>query len=160
MMFVPTSLVTYFYPLMVESYSLEPKSFGGRLREYEKIFLGVSVLLTAVMIALAPLIIYFVYGNKYMGVVPVFRILCINFFVNSGIRTLLTNVIYVIKRVKINLVFAALAGVLNVVLDLQLIQHMGSQGAAIATVIVTLFISGLEAAYVLYYLHRKAQDNI
>jgi O-antigen/teichoic acid export membrane protein len=160
MLFVPTSLVTYFYPLMVEAHSSNPESFGKKLREYELVFFGVSLLLFVLMFVFARLIIYIVYGQKYIGVVTIFRILCVNFFINSGVRQLLTNVIYVIKRVKINLILASLAGIMNVLLDLLLIRTMGSEGAAIATVIVTLFISCLEAVYVIYYLKRESRDRL
>ncbi len=155
MMFVPTSLVTYFYPLMVEGYSQNPGRFANQLKEYVRVFVGVALLLLIIMFAFAPLIIYIVYGEKYIGVVPIFRILCVNFFVNAGIRKLLTNAIYVMKRVKINLLLASLAGVLNIALDLILIGKLGSQGAAIATAAVTVFISVLEAAYVMRYLRGK-----
>lgn len=159
MMFIPTSLVTYFYPLMVEGYCKNPGKFSKQLVDYSVVFLGVSLLITIIMLAFAPIIIYIVYGEKYMSGVPVFRILCINFFVNSGIRTLLTNTLYVVKRVNINLILATLAGVLNVVLDIWLIGVMGSAGAAIATVAVTVFISLLEAMYVAWFLRSKNCRN-
>lgn len=155
MMFVPTSLITYFYPLMVEGYSQNPSRFASQLKAYARIFAGVALLLLIIMFAFAPLIIYIVYGEKYIGVVPIFRILCVNFFVNAGIRKLLANVIYVMKRVKVNLLFASLAGALNIVLDMILIRKLGSQGAAIATVVVTVFVSALEAIYVIRYLRGK-----
>lgn len=159
MMFIPTSLVTYFYPLMVEGYCKNPGKFSKQLVDYSVVFLGVALLITIIMLAFAPIIIYIVYGEKYMSGVPVFRILCINFFVNSGIRTLLTNTLYVVKRVNINLILATLAGVLNVVLDIWLIGVMGSAGAAIATVAVTVFISLLEAMYVAWFLRSKNCRN-
>lgn len=159
MMFIPTSLVTYFYPLMVEGYCKNPGKFSKQLVDYSAVFLGVSLLITIIMLAFAPIIIYIVYGEKYMSGVPVFRILCVNFFVNSGIRTLLTNTLYVVKRVNINLILATLAGVLNVVLDIWLIGVMGSAGAAIATVAVTVFISLLEAMYVALFLRGKNCRN-
>ena len=140
---------------MVEGYSQNPGRFANQLKEYVRVFVGVALLLLIIMFAFAPIIIYIVYGEKYIGVVPIFRILCVNFFVNAGIRKLLTNAIYVMKRVKINLMLASLAGVLNIVLDLILIGKLGSQGAAIATVAVTVFISALEAAYVMHYLRGK-----
>lgn len=159
MMFIPTSLVTYFYPLMVEGYCKNPGKFSKQLVDYSAVFLGVSLAITIIMLAFAPIIIYIVYGEKYMSGVPVFRILCVNFFVNSGIRTLLTNTLYVVKRVNINLILATLAGVLNVVLDIWLIGVMGSAGAAIATVAVTVFISLLEAMYVAWFLRGKNVRN-
>lgn len=55
-----------------------------------------------------------------------------------------------------NLIFAGAAGVLNIVLDLLLIRLMGSQGAAVATLIVTAFITALEAIYVYPYIKKSA----
>ena len=44
---------------------------------------------------------------------------------------------------------------MNIVLDMILIRKLGSQGAAIAPVVVTVFVSALEAIYVIRYLRGK-----
>lgn len=161
MIFIPKSLITYYYPLMVEGYCVHSDRFAKQLICYIKVFLGVSFAVFILMFAFAPIIIYTVYGEKYINCVPVFRILCLNFFVNAGIRTLLTNALCVVKKVNINLFLATVAGILNVVLDVWLIGILGAIGAAIATVVVTVFISLLEAVYMSHYLwgERKANSN-
>lgn len=158
MIFIPKSLITYYYPLMVEGYCANSGRFAKQFVCYVKVFLGVSFAVFVLLFAFAPIIIYIVYGEKYINCVPVFRILCVNFFVNAGIRTLLTNSLYVVKKVNINLLLATVAGVLNVVLDVWLIGILGSVGAAIATVIVTVFISALEAVYLRCYLRGKRKN--
>lgn len=154
MIFIPQSMVTYFYPLMVESYSKEPQKFASQILSYEKVFFVVSLFFAVLMLAFAPLIIYVVYGQKYMSCVPIFRMLSLNFFINSAVRQLLANAITVVKKVKVNLVFATVSGGLNVVLDILLIKMMGSMGAAIATVVVTMFIALLEIGYIYVFSHR------
>lgn len=160
MMFIPQSMVVYFYPLMVENYSKEPQKFAGQIFGYEKVFFGVSLFFAGLMLVFAPLIIYIVYGQKYMSCVQIFRMLSLNFFVNSAVRQLFANAITVIKKVKINLLFAAVSGVLNVVLDIALIKQMGSMGAAIATVVVTLFIALLEIGYIYSYSKRIKTEKL
>ena len=52
------------------------------------------------------------------------------------------------KKVNISLIFAGVSGILNIALNFALIKAMGSQGAAWATCIVTVFITALEAVYI------------
>ena len=72
------------------------------------------------------------------------------------VKGLMGNVIAAIKKVKINLVFSILSGVLDVCLNLLLIPVLGSAGAAIATLTVTAFIAVLDVSYVVRYL-KKAE---
>lgn len=160
MLFVPTSLITYYYPILVEKHSRDLYEFSSQLKECIIIFSTSSVTLFVLLFLFAGPIIRCVYGAKYLNAIPIFRILTINFLVNASIRKLFGNVIAVIKRVKINLLFAAISGVLNVALDVVLIKHMGSEGAAIATVIVTSFISILEVIYIDIYIRKRYAGQV
>ena len=156
MLFISDSLTVYFYPGLVETFTRDKTEFAQRVRGCLKLYAAMSAVLALLLYLFAPVIIRVIYGEKYIGVIPIFRILSVNFFVNSAARNLLGNVIAAIKKVKMTLIFAGAAGVLNIVLDLLLIRLMGSQGAAVATLIVTAFITALEAIYVYPYIKKSA----
>lgn len=155
MLFISDSLTVYFYPSLVAVYGQSREAFSDKIKNCLKLYGIISLALALMMYVLAPLMIRIIYGAKYMSVVPVFRVLTLNFFVNSAVRNFLGNVISAIKKVKVNLAFAGIAGLLNIVLDVIFIKAMGSIGAAIATLIVTLFVTVLECIYVYPYIRRK-----
>ena len=62
-----------------------------------------------------------------------------------------TNTIAAIKKVKVNLTFAVISGVLNIILNMLLIPVLGSVGAAFATLIVTIVIAVMDCAYVMHH---------
>jgi len=83
--------------------------------------------------------------------VDLFRILAINYLA-VAMRNLTSHTFAVLKKVKANLVFSILSGVLNVALNLLLIPRFGSQGAAYATLTVSCFILALNYVYLSRYL--------
>ena len=60
-----------------------------------------------------------------------------------------------IKKVKMNLLFATVSGVLNIALNLLLIPWLGAAGAAVATLIVTLTVAAMDCTYVLRYFRKE-----
>ena len=90
---------------------------------------------------MAPVIIWLIYGEKYMNVLPIFRVLSLNFLIYGSIRLLLGNVIAAMKKSEVNLAIAVASGILNILLNLTLIPRLGSVGAAIATVCVSISVS-------------------
>ena len=102
----------------------------------------------------APLLIWIVYGEKYMNVIPLLQILNVNYLVYC-LRNLMGNVIAAIKKVKMNLLFAVVSGALNIVLNLTLIPWLGAAGAAVATLVVTISVAALDCTYVLRYFRKE-----
>lgn len=144
--FVPSCLMTFFYPKIVSAFSAGKENGRQEVRKLTKLFLGVNGLVFLALALGAPLIIYVIFGAKYMNVVPIFEILSLNYLIYS-VRSLLGNVIAVIKRVKINLLLSVISGVVNIVLNIILIQRFGSVGAALATLIVTTLIGTMSFLY-------------
>ena len=145
-LFIPSSLTVFYYPKLVRAIS-ESKEKGKQLvRQMAKMYLAVNGFVFACLELFAPLIIWLIFGEKYTNVVPLFRILSLNFFF-SGMRNLTTHVFAALKKLKVNLVFAIVSGLLNIGLNLLLIPSLGSPGAAYATLTVTCFILGLNVVY-------------
>ena len=110
------------------------------------VFLGIAIC--------APVLIWVVYGEKYMNVIGLMQILNVNYLA-SCVRNLMGNTIAAIKKVKMNLLFAVVSGVLNICLNILLIPWLGAAGAAIATVIVTLSVAAMDCTYVLRYFRKE-----
>ena len=102
-----------------------------------------------------PLILHIFYGEKYESCSTIMRVMCLNFMISASFRRLFGNAIAAFKKVKINLLHNVIAGALNIALDLIFIQRMGSMGAALATTIVTVFITILETVYILGFLKKE-----
>lgn len=152
--FVPSCLMVFFYPKLVAAIS-DGKEEGRRyIFQLAKVYAVVNGLVYACLAVFAPLIIWIIYGEKYMNVIPLFEILSVNYFAYC-VRNLMGNVIAAIKKVKINLLFSVLSGILNICLNLALIPWLGAAGAAIATLIVTITVAVLDCTYVLHHFRKE-----
>ena len=162
-LFIPSSLIIYYYPNMVKSYSSGWQNFKKYIFEISKMFLFFAAIITFCIFVFAPLIIQIVYGEKYLTCVPIVRVLAINFFVCAFLRKLLGNVISVLKKYEVNLVHTIISGVVNIVLNIALILWLGSIGAAIATLCVTSLVVVLEIIYLVGFDKKqrklKAEEN-
>ena len=152
--FIPSSLMMFFYPKLVSAVSTEKRSGLAYAKQIAKVSLLVNGVVFLCLLLFAPLIIWTIYGQKYMNVVPLFRILSLHYFVYC-ISDILGNLIAAIKKVKINLVIAVTSGILNICLNLMLIPLFGAVGAAVATVTVTATVALLDFVYVMHHF-RKA----
>ena len=154
-LFIPTSLITFFYPLMVEKYSNGIKGFKNYMVKILKIFICVNGVVLILIEIFSPYVVSIIYGEKYMNVSHIFRILGANYFLSS-IKVLFGNTIAVMKKVKMNLIFAIISGVVNIVLNLILIQSFGSAGAAAATVSVTSLIIVMQVIFFIGVYKKSA----
>lgn len=152
--FVPSCLMTFFYPKLVRALSESKQEGKQAIVQLSKVYALVNGIVYLGLAVCAPLIIYVIYGPKYMNVIPIFEILSLNYFVYC-VRNLMGNVIAAVRKVKVNLFFAVLSGLLDIVLNLLLIPVLGSIGAAVATLLVTAFIAVLDVSYVVRYLNKE-----
>lgn len=150
-LFIPSSLTIFYYPKMVKAFSESKVAGKQQLKGLTKIYLLVNGVITLGLLVCAPLVIWLIFGTKYSNVVPIFQILSLNYLASS-LRNLTSHVFAVLKKVKANLVFSILSGLLNIGLNLALIPALGSPGAAYATLTVTCFILLLNGIYLKRYL--------
>lgn len=151
--FIPSCLMTFFYPKLVDAFSVSRENGRDEVKRLSKAFLVINGAVYLCLALGAPLIIWIIFGEKYLNVVPIFEVLSLNYFVYCQ-RHLLGNVIAVIKRVKVNLVFSVISGLLNVVLNPVLILRFASVGAAIATVLVNCFMLIMDYGYLQYHYKK------
>ncbi len=153
--FIPSCFVTFFYPKMVSAFSSGVNNGKNLLKKLIKIIVLVNFAISLALALFSPLIIWIIYGTKYLNVVPIFQILSLNFLIYS-VRNFLGNVIAVLKKVKVNLVISVFSGVLNILLNLILIYNFGSFGAAFSTLITTTVVLLLNIVYLMYYFKKES----
>lgn len=155
--FIPTALAIYLYPYFAE----HRNDAAWCLRTYQKTVLAFgafNLLLSGFLVFAAPLVIRIVYGSQYADVVPIFRLLALNYFFSATFRTLAGNLLTTQRKLKFNLLVGVIASVTNVAADFFFIQWWGSMGAALATVLVTLLSGALYTAY-LFHVFRAGQNS-
>jgi len=152
--FVPSCLMVFFYPKLVAAIS-DGKEAGKRyLVQLAKVYAVVNGAVCLGIAVFAPVLIWIVYGEKYMNVIGLMEVLNLNYLAYC-VRNLMGNTIAAIKKVKMNLLFSVVSGVLNIVLNLLLIPWLGATGAAIATLIVTISVAMMDCTYVLHYFRKE-----
>lgn len=148
-LFIPSAINIVIFPVMSRYSKSSENALRSLYWKYFKymsltgIFLGVNVML------LADKIIMFIFGAEFRPAVPTLKILIwspVLIFINSASVRLLESVN---KQVTVTRI-AALAAVLNVILNLIFITTYSYAGAAIATVLSELFI----AAGLLYAMSK------
>ena len=152
--FVPSCPMVFFYPKLVGAISDGKEAGRKYLFQLAKVYAVVNGVVFVGITLFAPLIIWLVYGEKYMNVIGLMQILNVNYLI-SCVRNLMGNTIAAIKKVKMNLLFAVISGVLNIILNMLLIPWLGAVGAAIATVLVTASVAVMDCGYVLHYFRKE-----
>jgi len=156
LIFIPQSLVTYLYPYFAEHRN------DGRwcLKNYKKVLTGigsVNAVIMLVMCLFPKLIIRLFFGSQYLDIVPIFRILAINYFIGGTFRTIAGNLLVTQRKLRFNLAVAIISGVTNAVADYFFILRWGAIGAAYATVLVVLIASILNVSYLLFTFKKAAE---
>ena len=152
--FVPSCLMVFFYPKLVAAISDGKEEGRKYLIQLAKVYAVVNGLVCLGIAVCAPVLIWIVYGEKYMNVIGLMQILNLNYLAYC-VRNLMGNAIAAIKKVKMNLLFAVVSGLLNIVLNMLLIPRQGAVGAAIATLIMTLSVAAMDCTYVLRYFRKE-----
>lgn len=151
--FIPQLLVTFIYPHFARNnYNLSwIKQKTSTIIEYLFVF---NLLISIVGFVFAPTIIKLAFGDMYMSSVTCFRILMISYLFSGSFRTILGNVMFILHKVKVNMVIGIVDATANIILDIILIMSYGSVGAAIATMSITILDSSISGIYLYKYLKK------
>lgn len=114
-------------------------------------------LLTTSLILLGPWIVPLIFGSQYRDAVVCFQILMVGYFFSGTFRLPISNILYTQRLVRCNLAVTVLSGISNCILDVLLILHWGSVGAAMATTAVHIISSALNLFFLQCYLKRQEQ---
>lgn len=156
--FIPMALITYVYP-----YFAEHKEDGAWcMKRYKQLLLGLgsaNLLITVVLVGAAPFVIRIFFGETYAAVVPLFRLLVVNYCISGTFRISAGNILVTQRKLKFNLLIAILSGCVNIAADYLFITWWGVMGAAFATVLVVLITSVMNTTYLIYTLKRNLSKS-
>lgn len=157
--FIPICVLTYIYP-----YFAKNKNDGKWcLRNFKRVLLllGVfNVITVGTLIAIAPIVIRIVFGSQYMDAVIPFRLLCLNYIIQSTFGTISGQLLVSQEKLSFNTFAGFASSIMNTIMNLWLIPLYSSVGAAIATVSVTTVISLSTAGYLYMVLRKKAASEL
>ncbi|MEK7174246.1 MAG: flippase [Patescibacteria group bacterium] len=132
---IPGVLATSIFPALART----AKHDAVRARRLTEFTLGVAFLAALPIMAggwlLAPGIIQTLFGDAYSPAAPAFAILTLTLAATFA-GVILSNVVFAYDRQRYLIIYAAIGGGLNVILDILLIPPFGIIGSAIATFIV------------------------
>jgi len=151
--FIPLSIMTFVYPYFARN-SKDKSKLKAYFYKLQKYLIFLNLVISLFLIIFAPLIIKTLFGPEYSDSILPFRILSLGYFFSGSFRIPTGNVLASIRKVKINLYNAVLCGILNIILDIILIRHFGSVGAAVATTIIFVISSIVSNVYIYYYFRK------
>jgi len=131
---LPQSLMIVLFPSLVEEFHTDPSMLKIRFKKYFAVYFTVGSSIALVFSGFSSEIISLIYGNDFLFSVEVLNILAFAtplFFLNF----LLSNILIVSGREKINTWSLVAATVFNITLNLAWIPEYGATGAAWATLI-------------------------
>ncbi|MFD3155709.1 flippase [Haloimpatiens sp. FM7330] len=149
--FIPASIVIFVYPYFAKNQD-NKKWIREKYNKMQKYLFIFNSIISLILIVFAPLIIKIVFGSEYLDAVTPFRILSFGYLIAGTFRIPGGNILFSIKKVKVNFYNAIVSGIANIILDIVLILKYGSNGAAIATVLIFALSSLISNAYLYKYL--------
>ena len=156
--FIPLGIITFIYPYFAEN-NLNYEWLKEKMKMLFKILAGVNFIISAILFIFAPWIIRLLWGREYMDSLIAFRILACNYFISGTFRIPAGNILAMLKNVKVNLVVSVFAGTANIILDICLIQKLGAEGAAIATVLVVLISVVISVPALVYKMNQIKKEK-
>lgn len=148
--FIPLSIIVFAYPYFAQNRN-NKVWMKEKLSLLVKSLAAINLVITVGCIVFAKLIFTIMFP-KYMGSIPIFRILMVGYFISATFRIPYGNILASVGNVKANLINSIFSGICNIVLDIVLITKYGSIGAAYATLTVFIISSIIHYIFVRKYL--------
>ena len=148
LIFIPGALMVYFYPHFAEHN--KDKAWVRRnfisIIKYFGIF---NLILSLILLILAPFIIRVIFGVEYLDAILPFRILVIGYAISATFRKIAGNLLVTQRKLRFNFWLGIFEGGINIIGNLFLINKFGSLGAAISSLIVVSISSIIGVNYFL-----------
>ena len=107
-------------------------------------------LITLVLCVFSKTLFGILYGSKYDDSILAFNILMIGFFFSASFKIPTNNIMYSMRKLKINLIVTISSVVLNLISNYILVNKIGMNGAALSTMLIHIFGS----VFLLYYARK------
>ncbi len=149
--FIPVAITMSVYPRLIELKKTKPSDYDKRLQQIFDVLFALAFFVAIIMSFVAVPIIPFLYGEAYTRTSSILII-----HVWAGIfmfqRAMFSKWVFIEDALYFSLVSHGSGAVVNVLLNLILIPHLGGQGAAIAT----LFSYAI-SSYFFLFLYSKTR---
>lgn len=155
--FIPSCVMVYIYPYFAK----RSKDVRWCIKNYKKVlflFGTFNLAIVAVLVVFAPLIIKLMFGAQYLDALIPCRILCVSYFVRATFRTVPGQLLVTQEKLGFNTFVGFASSALNTILNIVLIPKYSSNGAAMATLIVTIVFAVMSSTY-LYMVYKKQLNN-
>lgn len=157
LIFIPSAICTYIYPYF--SYNINNKKWLVKSFKTLMLSLGLfNMVITIVMIVMAPWIIETFFGKEYIMAVPMFIVSSINYFFSGTFRLISGNLLVTQRKLKFNFIVALISGGVNIISNYILVTKFGAIGAAYTTLIISI-ITGIVCTIYFYYCIRSKKDE-
>lgn len=113
--------------------------FAWIRKNYLKVFTITASIIAAAVIFLmifSEEIIIFLYGENYLNIVPIMRLLLIAAFINSGLRFTTANLFAAMGQIKYNMFISFVGVVMQVIINFRAIPLFGVKGIAYTSIVI------------------------
>lgn len=155
--FLSSCIAIYISPYFIKNnnnISWIKRNFN-RLIKYSIIGFAILCIL---LIAFSKLIFYILYGTEYYDSIPIYIVLVIGLFFTSALKTPCANILYGLRKIKINTITNICSLAVNFVTNILFINWFGIIGAAITTTGINIVISLIYVIYLKRYI-RKTEEK-
>lgn len=101
-------------------------------------FVGTGCLIIGI---LSPILIRVLYGEQYLDIVNIMRILLIAAFFNCGLRYTTANILASMGKIRYNMLFSAMGMIIQIGMNVLLIPRYGAEGVAFTSCAVYFFMA-------------------
>lgn len=155
---IPNSIMTFVYPHVAAH-----RDDRNWLKMYMKRLYAanfcINFLIGVCLYFAAPLLIAILFGNRYEGILPVFRILVISYIVSSSLRTPSANLFGILRQEKTALAVSVGTAILNICLSITLVTRFGIMGAAYSSVTTFGTVGILSTGLLVYRVYFKRNEE-
>lgn len=135
------------------------KNYDWVRRNYKRVYI-LSACIIGVVAALIAIfsepLIKLMYGEQYLNIVPLMRVLLLAAFLNSGLRFTTANLLASMGEIKYNMIISGVGIAVQAILDLLLIPHFGVMAVAISNCFIYLFMAiGLSYVFFKKYYQKR-----
>ena len=156
--FSPSAVMVFAYPYFAKNNS-DRKWVKSMYLKMTGLFGALNLVITVILILIAPFLIEFLFGTQYNDAVLIFRVLMLSYFMSATFKVPSGNVIVTQMKIKFNTVVAVVSGLLNIAINVALTFRIGSLGAAITNVTIISLTGFANFVYMLYLLYRKPKKR-
>lgn len=154
------SLISTALGIFVAPYFVKNETNSNWIRcNFKRVYIATAILVGGICIFIglfAKPIVSLLYGNNYLNILPVMRILLMASFLNCGLRYTVANILAAMGKVKYNMLISSIGMVLQIGINVKVIPEFGSIGVAISSCIVYCFMACcLLAIFIKHYYFKK-----